>query len=123
MGIVYNSIFTQGNASRTELPVGTNVTNTYEAMDDAGNTATCSFEVIVEDREDPVISCPGDIVLSADEGQCSTMVSYDPPTSTDNCIQVSMTQIAVCIVDCASTFGLVNYLCGSGSTQCSFSKH
>jgi hypothetical protein len=43
----------------------------------------CSFNVVVEDREAPRISCPSDIVVSADVGQCFQTVSF-AASATDN---------------------------------------
>ncbi|MBK6997822.1 MAG: HYR domain-containing protein [Lewinellaceae bacterium] len=44
----------------------------YTAEDDAGNTATCNFVINVIDTEDPVIVCPGNVVIDeTDEGVCS----------------------------------------------------
>jgi hypothetical protein len=47
---------TAGLTSGSFFPVGT-TTNTFVAEDGAGNTATCSFDVIVNDTEAPTISC------------------------------------------------------------------
>ncbi len=74
------------------FPVGT-TTVTYVAMDAAGNSVTCNFEVIVEDTEDPEIFCPGDITVSTDPGACSAVVTWvtPPPTVTDNCPNPAIT--------------------------------
>ena len=32
----------------------------------AGNTATCTYTVTVNDDEDPTITCPSDVVVSTD---------------------------------------------------------
>ncbi|MBR9922245.1 MAG: HYR domain-containing protein [Bacteroidetes bacterium] len=60
------------------------VVNVFLVTDASGNTATCSFTVIVEDGEMPDLQCPSDIPVSADEGLCSAVVEYDV-TATDNC--------------------------------------
>jgi parallel beta-helix repeat protein len=57
-------------------------------------TVTCSFDVIVTDDEDPVITCPGNITQTADAGFCSTTVTYTAPVGTDNCPGATTTQIA-----------------------------
>ncbi len=42
------------------------------------------------DRIDPVISgCPDDITVNADAGGCTAVVTWTPPTATDNCGPVS----------------------------------
>lgn len=56
----------------------------YTATDEWGNTATCSFTVIVVDTVAPQFSgCPGNMVVKA--GTCSTPVTWDLPIATDNC--------------------------------------
>ena len=58
----------------------------YTAIDDCGNTTTCSFIVTVIDNEAPVVSnCPADITVNNDPGECGAVVSWTPPTFTDNC--------------------------------------
>jgi len=67
------------------FPIG--VTSvTYTAKDDAMNTATCSFTVTVVDAEAPNFNgtCPMSITVNADPGACGTVVSWTPPTATDN---------------------------------------
>lgn len=61
------------------FPVGT-TTVTYVAFDAAGNTAECSFDITVEDVEDPVFTaCPTDIF------SCDPVQTWTFPTATDNC--------------------------------------
>lgn len=74
---------TAGLPSGSVFPVGTTI-NTFEITDASGNTATCSFEVIVNDNEPPVVTCPADITVSNDPGDCGAIVSFTP-TITDNC--------------------------------------
>jgi hypothetical protein len=53
------------------------------ATDTAGNTASCSFTVTVEDRQAPSIACPSDISLG-----CSVdmlIPAYFTVTATDDC--------------------------------------
>jgi hypothetical protein len=69
-------------------------TNTFEVTDAAGNTATCSFTVTVNDTEDPAITCPADITTSNDTGDCSAVVTYTTPVGTDNCTGATTTQTA-----------------------------
>ncbi|MCB0651638.1 MAG: HYR domain-containing protein, partial [Saprospiraceae bacterium] len=65
----------------------TNVTAT--ATDAAGNQATCSFKVTVNDNEDPDINCPANITVGNDTGQCGADVSF-AATATDNCTAVTI---------------------------------
>jgi hypothetical protein len=84
---------TAGLPSGSAFPVGV-TTNTFEVTDAAGNTATCSFDVTVNDTEDPAITCPADITTSNDTGDCSAVVTYTTPVGTDNCTGATTTQTA-----------------------------
>src|SRR5439155_519972 len=75
------------------FPLGV-TTNVFQVSDAAGNTATCSFTVTVNDNQPPTISCPINIVTTNDVGQCSAVVSYTPPVGSDNCPGAVTTQIA-----------------------------
>src|SRR5690554_3382159 len=73
------------------FPIGT-TTVTYTAYDANLNTATCSFEVTVNDTENPVIvDCPTDITQSNDAGSCDAVVTWTAPTFTDNCTGTTLT--------------------------------
>jgi hypothetical protein len=59
---------------------------TLMAYDNAGNTATCSANITIEDNAAPVISgCPGNISTGLDPASCTTTVSWTAPAATDNC--------------------------------------
>ncbi|TAK37437.1 MAG: hypothetical protein EPO28_11920, partial [Saprospiraceae bacterium] len=45
---------------------------------------SCSFTITVNDTEPPVITCPGDIVVTLGPGECSKIIDYNV-TATDNC--------------------------------------
>mgnify|MGYP006283976205 FL=1 len=51
-------------------------TVTWKVTDDAGNTATCSFDITVSDTENPTISCVGDQNVNTNNG-CSYQVTGD----------------------------------------------
>jgi len=60
----------------------------YTVIDGSGNTASCSFNVTVigNDNENPSISCPADITVNNDAGDCSAVVTGIAPNSiSDNC--------------------------------------
>lgn len=54
-------IQTAGLPSGSAFPVGT-TTNTFEVTDSDGSTATCSFDVIVEDNEAPQAICEATLI-------------------------------------------------------------
>lgn len=76
---------TAGLASGSVFPVGT-TTVTYTATDLAGNTTTCSFQVTVNDTENPTISnCPANIAIPNNGGDCGAVATWTVPTANDNC--------------------------------------
>ncbi len=83
---------TAGLASGSAFPLGT-TTNTFVVTDAAGNTATCSFDVVITDTEAPTISCPADIDVNVDAGICGAVVEFDTPEGFDNSGDVTVTQI------------------------------
>ena len=80
---VLTPIQTAGLPSGSTFPIGT-ITNTFMVTDSAGNTASCSFNVTVNDTEAPIITCPGDITQNNDLGVCGAVVTYNI-SATDNC--------------------------------------
>ncbi|SRX76039.1 HYR domain-containing protein [Aequorivita antarctica] len=91
MGVEPNQ--TAGLPSGSTFPVGT-TTNTFVVTDSAGNTATCSFDVTVNDTEAPEITCPGNITQDNDLGICGAVITYTAPVGTDNCSGATTTQTA-----------------------------
>ncbi|MBI3417008.1 MAG: HYR domain-containing protein [Verrucomicrobia bacterium] len=77
--------------SGSAFPVGTTTVSCI-ATDGAGLTARCSFKVTVHDTQNPAITCPGDIVVSAAAGQCSSNVVF-VVSATDNCSVVSLASV------------------------------
>ena len=93
------------------------------AKDSSGNSATKSFLVTINDTEPPVVTCPTNMVTSADSGQCFKSNVIFSATATDNC---SITNLA-CAPPSGSSFavGLTMVNCtaadASGNTgQCGF---
>src|SRR5690606_10759635 len=66
------------------FPIGV-TTVTYTITDAAGLTNSCSFNVTVNDTENPTIACPGNITVSNDAGNCDAVVTWTAPTGADNC--------------------------------------
>ena len=88
-GVTVTSSHTPG----TTFPTGV-TTVLYTATDAAGNTATCSFDVTVEDTGFPVIVCPADISVAATTGSCGAIVTWTPPVASDNCgVTVTSTHV------------------------------
>jgi gliding motility-associated-like protein len=75
-----------GSHSTGEMfQVGT-TTITYSATDKAGNESTATFDVIVKDTISPIIKdMPGLISVDASPEICGAIVSWQPPTASDNC--------------------------------------
>ena len=74
---------TYSPASGSSFPVGTTPV-VATATDGCGNTSTCSFNVIVLDNQNPVVSCPANISVSSTGANCNAAVTYNV-TATDNC--------------------------------------
>jgi len=70
------------NAPGNDFPLGlTEVT--YTATDLSGNSTSCTFNIIVEDEDEPVlVSCVADIEVGADDN-CQAVVSWQPPVFDD----------------------------------------
>ena len=82
---------TTTHAPGSSFNLGT-TTVTYTATDASGNTSTCSFTVTVTDAAAPVITnCPSNVITVAQPGICGAVVSWTPPTVTDNCGAVTVT--------------------------------
>jgi hypothetical protein len=79
---------------------------------------------ITPDATPPTITCPGNITRSADAGQCTAVVTYTPPTLTDNCSGGTV----VCNPSSGTVFqkGTTTVTCtatdaaGNSSTPCTF---
>jgi len=72
---------TANPASGSTFPIG-NTTVDLSANDAAGNTATASFTVTVQDTIAPIVTAPGNVVAEA-TSDAGAVVSYPAPTATD----------------------------------------
>ena len=104
------------------FPAGATVVR-CTAQDDSLNTSVCSFFVRVVDAVAPVITCPVDVSVSPPTGQTSAVVTYPPPTVTDNFPGVT----ASCTPASGSTFpqGITTVTCtatdsAGNRASCSF---
>lgn len=58
----------------------------YTATDNFGNTATCTFTVTVADTTAPTLTnCPPPFFIVLPDNDCDTLLTWTPPTVTDNC--------------------------------------
>ncbi|MGJ8666955.1 MAG: HYR domain-containing protein [Patiriisocius sp.] len=71
-----------GLPSGAQYPQGT-TTNTFYVEDASGNSAMCSFDVVVMDTIPPVITCPADVTLEC--GDSTLPADTGMATATDNC--------------------------------------
>ncbi|MEW6065059.1 MAG: HYR domain-containing protein [Bacillota bacterium] len=65
------------------FPLGT-TTVTCTATDASDNVSSCTFAVIVLDNEPPTITCPINITLNNDPGQCGAVFNF-AAIATNNC--------------------------------------
>jgi gliding motility-associated-like protein len=86
---VVNNINGTTNASGT-YPVGTTIV-VWTVTDIHGNINTCEMTVTVLDSELPSITCPEDITVNNDQGECGAVLSVPTPFATDNCSISSIT--------------------------------
>ncbi len=91
-GTNITTTLTGGLPSGASFPVGTTIVE-FTVTNDEGDSDVCTFEVTVDDAEDPVIACPPDIIVDANDGECTQVVTYPIPTATDNCGPVVVNQI------------------------------
>lgn len=79
--------------SGSVFPVGTTAVD-VEVYDFAGNMATCSFNVTVEDTQLPVINCPGNMTVVGTNlnNVCSGVVTFNL-SATDNCAIDQITSV------------------------------
>ncbi len=86
------------------FPIGT-TTVTYTAKDAAGNIATATQTITVQDKTAPIISCPTNITaVSNILGACGATVNLGTATATDNCsTSVAITNNAPAIFPLGAT--------------------
>jgi len=78
--------------SGQEFPLGTTEI-VFQAEDNCGNTTNCTFNITVQDSQDPTIACPSnDVVVCVDAGGCDwTSTLNIAPTGADNCPDAAIT--------------------------------
>ena len=77
---------TGGMPSGSDFWMGSH-TITYSAFDQCGNTASCSFEVVVSAGGSSTVSmtCPPDVNVTTSNGATTAVASWATPTATTNC--------------------------------------
>jgi hypothetical protein len=83
-GTLLGTIVKGGYSNTQFFCVGTTKV-TYTLTDAAGNVANCDFLVTVNDVEKPKLTCPNNITIHLNGGECGAFVSYQPASATDNC--------------------------------------
>lgn len=79
--IILTSTFGSGD----DFSVGVTAV-TYFATDASGNQSTCSFDVVVIENVPPVLTpCPSSKFIILPTNKCDTVITWIPPTATDNC--------------------------------------
>ncbi|MBD1383442.1 SBBP repeat-containing protein [Metabacillus arenae] len=99
------------------FPVGDTIVTCTE------DNQECAFQITVNDTEPPQITCSDDITVAVSTGEGGTIVTYSPPTVSDNCPGVTF----LCSPASGSFFpvGMTTVTCtatdASGNTSsCSF---
>lgn len=71
--------------SGATFPIGS-VIAVFQAIDDSGNSAMCTFRITVTDTTAPkLINCPSDFTLTTPAGACEMKVFWDDPLVVDAC--------------------------------------
>ena len=96
---------------------------TCTATDLSSNIANCFFSITVSDGEAPIIRCPANVTAVPPAGQTSAVVTYPPPTVSDNLPGVTV----VCSPASGSSFpaGVTTVTCtatdaGGNRASCAF---
>ncbi|MGB5418956.1 gliding motility-associated C-terminal domain-containing protein, partial [Algibacter sp.] len=113
------STTTVTNDAPRSFPIG-DTTVTWTVTDTAGNTATCTQTVTVEDNENPTfITCAADVSVNVDINSCETIASnatLGAPTTNDNCSVVTVTNDAPTSFPIGETTVTWTVTDGSGNT-------
>jgi gliding motility-associated-like protein len=94
-GVVPTITNSTGIPAGNIYPVG-KTTVSFTVSDNAGNTASCSFDVIVKTTEKPTFSAISDITVNTDPNDCKgTFPATSKPTAKDACgnTTVTITQV------------------------------
>lgn len=65
--------------------LGTTIVN-WLVIDASGNQQNCSYTIVVEDNQDPIIvGCPSNFNIASEPGLCGATVTWQVPNVNDNC--------------------------------------
>jgi hypothetical protein len=110
------------------FPVGTTQI-VWTARDTAGNTASCTIQIQVNDTELPTVtSCPANIAQGTDADICGAQVSYATPQFEDNCDGTGLEGVMISGLTSGSDFPLgvttvtwtYSDLADNGTATCTF---
>ncbi|MDY0208338.1 MAG: HYR domain-containing protein, partial [Pseudomonas sp.] len=76
--ITFSDVWTPGTCTGTGV-----IKRTWTATDAAFNSATCVQTIEINDTQTPAITCPADIALDNDPGQCCAVATFTAPVSYD----------------------------------------
>ncbi len=74
-----------GTSDATDIYQPGTTVITWTATDAQGNIATCTQNITVEEIENIVLSCPGDMTVETTPGMCSAVATWADPSVTSNC--------------------------------------
>jgi len=86
-----------------EFPLGTTAV-VWTITDAAGNSSSCNFDVTVNDNQYPYITCPENIFVTTDAGQCNAYVTVPVPDHGDNCTETTLTNDYTGTADASGTY-------------------
>ncbi|TVR77401.1 MAG: HYR domain-containing protein, partial [Saprospirales bacterium] len=81
---VVNSFTNGGLNADAFYPVGTTIVE-FVLLDNGDTLSQCSVTVLIEDNEAPQITCPADVTIDTDTGECFATYSPALATAIDNC--------------------------------------
>ncbi|XP_033119258.1 hyalin-like [Anneissia japonica] len=96
---------------------------TCNATDSYGNTGNCTFTITIYDDQDPVIQCPVDTQVCAQNGFTTAYVTWALINATDNCDKVNITSNWASGDEFEIGENLVTYTatdCSDNSASCNF---
>ncbi len=85
-------------------------TVTYTVVDASGNTNSCAFDIVVDDKQAPMLSCPSDVTISTDPDTCGALIEEFMATAIDNCDTSIFITYNITGVTTAQDTGAINNL-------------